>query len=60
MYTDGRWTPEEIEARIDGTVGQEKMPMLARLEEMAKAAASGDKPNVRDLASLRRGSQPAA
>jgi NAD(P)-dependent dehydrogenase (short-subunit alcohol dehydrogenase family) len=33
MYTDGRWTPEEIEARIDATVGQEKMPLLARLEE---------------------------
>ena len=46
MYTDGRWTPEEIEARIDATVGQEKMPMLTRLEEMAKAAASGDKPNA--------------
>ena len=35
---------EEIAARFD-EVGQERMPMLDRLEEMAKAAASGDKPN---------------
>jgi NAD(P)-dependent dehydrogenase (short-subunit alcohol dehydrogenase family) len=39
MHTDGRWTPEQIEARIDGTVGQERMPMLDRLEAMARAAA---------------------
>jgi NAD(P)-dependent dehydrogenase (short-subunit alcohol dehydrogenase family) len=41
---DGRWTPEEIAARFD-ELGQERMPMLDRLEEMAKAAASGDAPN---------------
>jgi hypothetical protein len=41
---DGRWTPEEIAARFD-ELGQERMPMLDRLEEMAKAAASGDTPN---------------
>jgi NAD(P)-dependent dehydrogenase (short-subunit alcohol dehydrogenase family) len=41
---DGRWTPEEIAARFD-ELGQERMPMLDRLEEMAKAAASGDMPN---------------
>jgi hypothetical protein len=44
MRTDGRWTPEEIAARFD-EVGQERMPMLDRLEAMAKAAASGTKPN---------------
>jgi NAD(P)-dependent dehydrogenase (short-subunit alcohol dehydrogenase family) len=44
MTKDGRWTPEEIAARFDD-VGQERMPMLDRLEEMAKAAASGDTPN---------------
>jgi NAD(P)-dependent dehydrogenase (short-subunit alcohol dehydrogenase family) len=44
MTTDGRWTPEEIAARFDD-LGQERMPMLDRLEEMAKAAASGDAPN---------------
>ncbi len=44
MSKDGRWTPEEIAARFD-EVGQERMPMLDRLEEMAKAAASGDTPN---------------
>ena len=45
MYKDGRWTPEEIEARLDSSVGTEKMALLERLEAMAKAAAVGDKPN---------------
>ena len=44
MRKDGRWTPEEIATRFD-EVGQERMPMLDRLEAMAQAAASGDKPN---------------
>ena len=44
MSKAGRWTPEEIADRFD-EVGQERMPMLDRLEEMAKAAASGDTPN---------------
>jgi NAD(P)-dependent dehydrogenase (short-subunit alcohol dehydrogenase family) len=44
MVKDGRWTPEEIAERFD-EVGQERMPMLDRLEAMAQAAASGDKPN---------------
>ena len=45
MAKDGRWTPEEIADRFD-EVGQERMPMLDRLEEMAKAATSGEKPNA--------------
>ena len=45
MVKEGRWTPEEISEQIDGTVGIEKMGMIDRLEAMAKAAASGDKPN---------------
>ena len=44
MFTDGRWTPEEIAERFDD-VGQERMPMLDRLEAIPKAAASGDTPN---------------
>ena len=44
MTKDGRWTPEEIAERFD-EVGQERMGMLDRLEAMADAAASGDKPN---------------
>ena len=44
MRKDGRWTPEEIAERFD-EVGQERMGMLDRLEAMAQAAASGDKPN---------------
>src|SRR5687768_13010988 len=35
-YKDGRWTPEEIEARLDGSVGQEPMPFLVRMLEMQK------------------------
>jgi NAD(P)-dependent dehydrogenase (short-subunit alcohol dehydrogenase family) len=46
MYKDGRWTPAEIAARIGSTVGQERMAMIDRLEEMRRAAASGDKPNA--------------
>jgi hypothetical protein len=45
MYTDGRWTPEEIEARLDGTVGQERMRLIDQLEAMRQAASSGDSPN---------------
>ena len=45
MDKDGRWTVEEITARFE-EVGQERMPMLDRLDEMAKAAASGQKPNA--------------
>jgi NAD(P)-dependent dehydrogenase (short-subunit alcohol dehydrogenase family) len=46
MYKDGRWTPEEIVARLGSTVGQERMAMLDRLEAMKQAAASGAKPNA--------------
>jgi len=45
MSKDGRWTPEEIAERFD-EVGQEPVAMIARLDEMAKAAASGEKPNA--------------
>jgi NAD(P)-dependent dehydrogenase (short-subunit alcohol dehydrogenase family) len=44
MYTDGRWTPEEIEARLDATVGQERMRLIDQLEAMRQAAASRDTP----------------
>jgi NAD(P)-dependent dehydrogenase (short-subunit alcohol dehydrogenase family) len=46
MYTDGRWTPEAIAARLDSSVGQEPMPAIERLAAMAQAAASGEKPNA--------------
>lgn len=46
MYAEGRWSPEEIAARIDSTVGQERMPMLDRLEALRQDAASGAKPNA--------------
>jgi NAD(P)-dependent dehydrogenase (short-subunit alcohol dehydrogenase family) len=46
MFKDGRFTPEEIEARLDSTIGQERMPMIDRLEELRRAAASGDAPNA--------------
>ena len=41
MWADGRWTPEQIAARLDGTVGQERMSLIDRLEQMRQAAASG-------------------
>ena len=45
MRTDGRFTPQEIAARF-GEVGQERMALIDRLEEIRQAAASGDKPNT--------------
>jgi len=45
MYSAGRWTPDEIAARLDSTVGQEPMGLIAKLEEYRAAAAAGDKPN---------------
>jgi NAD(P)-dependent dehydrogenase (short-subunit alcohol dehydrogenase family) len=44
MRKDGRWTVDELAARID-EVGQEPMPILERLKEMEAAAKSGEKPN---------------
>jgi NAD(P)-dependent dehydrogenase (short-subunit alcohol dehydrogenase family) len=46
MWAEGRWTPEQIAERLDGTVGQERMPMIDRLEQMRQAAASSEKPNA--------------
>ena len=42
MFAADRWTPEEIEARIDGQLGQARMPILDRLEEIIRRAGSGD------------------
>ncbi|MBY6303332.1 SDR family oxidoreductase [Streptomyces clavuligerus] len=42
----GAWTPETIADFLPGTVGTDPMPLLARLEEMARAAASGERPNA--------------
>jgi NAD(P)-dependent dehydrogenase (short-subunit alcohol dehydrogenase family) len=46
MFKDGRWTPEEIEARLPGSVGVERMTLIDRLEAMRQAAAKGEKPNA--------------
>lgn len=46
MFKEGRWTPEEIEQRLPGSVGVERMGLIDRLEEMRKAAAKGEKPNA--------------
>ncbi|MGD3107672.1 SDR family NAD(P)-dependent oxidoreductase [Streptomyces sp. YGL11-2] len=46
VYADaGGWTPERVAEVVAGSVGVDPMPMLARLEEMARAAAAGDRPN---------------
>ncbi|MGH9028464.1 MAG: SDR family oxidoreductase [Acidimicrobiales bacterium] len=45
MRKEGRWKPEEIASRFD-EVGQERMGLIDRLEQMKKAAASGQKPNA--------------
>ena len=47
MYAEGgSWTPERIAEALPGTVGSDPMPMLARLEEMARAAAARQRPNA--------------
>jgi NAD(P)-dependent dehydrogenase (short-subunit alcohol dehydrogenase family) len=50
MWGEGRWTPEEIEARLPGQIGVEKLPFLEKVKEMreaaARAAESGEKPNA--------------
>jgi NAD(P)-dependent dehydrogenase (short-subunit alcohol dehydrogenase family) len=45
MYAEGRWTPEDIAARLPSTVGVERMDLIDKLEAYRAAAASGDKPN---------------
>jgi NAD(P)-dependent dehydrogenase (short-subunit alcohol dehydrogenase family) len=45
MWADGRWTPELIAERLDSNIGQERMGLIDKLEEIRRAAASGDKPN---------------
>lgn len=58
MHTDGRWTPEQIAARLDGTVGVEPMPIFAMLERIAasrEAAASADEAAAAPAASPNEG-----
>jgi len=43
MKKQGRWTPEEIAARIDDGIGVERMPILDMLDTMAAAAAAKKK-----------------
>ena len=40
MYADGRWTPEQIAAQLDSTVGTEEMPLLSKMKEYEAAAAA--------------------
>ena len=43
MFTQGRWTPEEIEARLDTVVGQERMPLFDLLDQFdAKREQAAD------------------
>ena len=46
MTAEGRWTPEDIAARLDSDVGVEKMGLIERAEAYRRAAASGQKPNA--------------
>ena len=46
MIKDGRWTPEEIEARLPDSVGVERMGLIDRLEQMRQAAAKGETPSA--------------
>lgn len=57
-YADGGWTPERIADFLPGTVGTDPMPLLARLEEMARAAAAKDRPNAGPDARSAPGARP--
>jgi len=46
MFAESSWTPESIAQRLPGSIGQERMAMLDRLEDIAKAAAARDRPNL--------------
>ena len=46
MYTEGRWTPEQIAASLHGTVGTEPLKAIQMAEESRRAAAAGDQPNA--------------
>ncbi len=46
VWAEGRWTPEQIAARLDSSIGQERMAMIDKLEAMRQAASSDDKPNA--------------
>ncbi|MDQ1036961.1 NAD(P)-dependent dehydrogenase (short-subunit alcohol dehydrogenase family) [Streptomyces sp. V3I8] len=39
-YAEGRWTPERLARFLPGAVGVDPMPLLGRVEEMARAARS--------------------
>ncbi|MFF3406524.1 SDR family oxidoreductase [Streptomyces sp. NPDC002742] len=45
-YAEGTWTPEKIADFLPGTVGVDPMPLLERLEAMARAAAEKTRPNA--------------
>jgi hypothetical protein len=45
-YAEEPWTPERIADFLPGTVGTDPMPLLERLEEMARAAAAKSRPNA--------------
>jgi len=46
MWADGRWTPEEIAARLPGQIGTNRLPLLDKVKEMRAAAAAGERPNT--------------
>ncbi|MDX3861406.1 SDR family NAD(P)-dependent oxidoreductase [Streptomyces europaeiscabiei] len=45
-YAEEGWTPERIAEVLPGAVGVDPMPMLERVEGMARAAAAGERPNA--------------
>ncbi|MGW7261874.1 SDR family oxidoreductase [Streptomyces sp. NPDC054842] len=45
-YAEGSWTPERIADFLPGTVGVDPMPLLERVEAMARAAAAKQRPNA--------------
>jgi NAD(P)-dependent dehydrogenase (short-subunit alcohol dehydrogenase family) len=42
MYSDHRWTPEEIADKLPRTIGTDRLPMLDYIDQMAKAKAQAE------------------
>ncbi len=45
-YAEGGWTPQRVADLLPGSVGTDPMPLLAQLDAMRQAAATGDRPNA--------------
>ena len=46
IYAEGRWTPEEIAARLDSTVGRSRLALIDQAGGVPPGGRLGGKPNA--------------